>query len=114
MRDQPFRENADEIADLLKQYEDLRAGKKASFLEEESFEIIIESITGTLAAVSAPRKLSFTKKESGALITVEGFGSVSVARLCTVSRLGFINESFIVFLIVSGTVVSELYVIGSK
>ena len=42
MRDQPFRENADEIEDLLKQYEDLRAGKKASFLEEESFEIIIE------------------------------------------------------------------------
>jgi tetratricopeptide (TPR) repeat protein len=42
MRDHPFRENADEIDDLLKQYEDLRAGKKASFLEEESFEIIIE------------------------------------------------------------------------
>jgi tetratricopeptide (TPR) repeat protein len=42
MHDQPFRENADEIEDLIKQYEELRAGKKASFLEEESFEIIIE------------------------------------------------------------------------
>ncbi|MEO8711216.1 MAG: tetratricopeptide repeat protein [Parafilimonas sp.] len=42
MREHPFRENADEIEDLLKQYEDLRAGKKASFLEEESFEIIID------------------------------------------------------------------------
>ncbi|MBV9963783.1 MAG: tetratricopeptide repeat protein [Parafilimonas sp.] len=42
MHEHPFRENADEIEELLKQYEDLRAGKKAAFLEEESFEIIIE------------------------------------------------------------------------
>jgi len=42
MHEYPFRENADEIEDLLRQYEDLRAGRKASFLEEESFEIIIE------------------------------------------------------------------------
>jgi len=42
MHERPFRENADEIEDLLRQYEDLRAGKKSSFLEEESFEILIE------------------------------------------------------------------------
>ena len=42
MHEHSFRENADEIEDLLKQYEDLRAGKKSSFLEEESFELIIE------------------------------------------------------------------------
>jgi tetratricopeptide (TPR) repeat protein len=42
MHEYPFRENADEIEDLLRQYEDLRAGRKSSFLEEESFEIIIE------------------------------------------------------------------------
>jgi len=42
MHEHWFRENADEIEDLLKQYEDLRDGKKSSFLEEESFELIIE------------------------------------------------------------------------
>jgi tetratricopeptide (TPR) repeat protein len=42
MHEHSFRENADEIEDLLKQYEDLRAGKRASFLEEESFELLIE------------------------------------------------------------------------
>lgn len=42
MHDRPSRENADEIEDLLRQYEDLQAGKKSSFLEEESFEILIE------------------------------------------------------------------------
>ncbi len=42
MHDHPFRENADEIEELLLQYENLRAGKKSSFLEEECFEILIE------------------------------------------------------------------------
>jgi tetratricopeptide (TPR) repeat protein len=42
MHDRPFRGNTDEIDDLIRQYEDLRAGKKSSFLEEESFEILIE------------------------------------------------------------------------
>jgi len=42
MYERPFRENADEIEDLLRQYEDLRSGKKASFLEEESFEMLID------------------------------------------------------------------------
>ncbi len=42
MHDRPFRGNTDEIDDLIRQYEDLRAGRKSSFLEEESFEILIE------------------------------------------------------------------------
>lgn len=42
MYERPSRENADEIEDLIRQYEDLQAGKKSSFLEEESFEILIE------------------------------------------------------------------------
>jgi len=42
MHERPSRENADEIEDLIRQYEDLQAGKKSSFLEEESFEILIE------------------------------------------------------------------------
>ena len=42
MQEHPFRENADEIEELLSQYEDLRAGKKAFFLEEEAFQLIIE------------------------------------------------------------------------
>ena len=42
MHDRPFRENADEIEDLLQQYESLRSGRRSSFLEEESFEILIE------------------------------------------------------------------------
>ncbi len=42
MHERPFRENADEFDDLIRQYEDLRSGKKSSFLSEESFEILIE------------------------------------------------------------------------
>jgi tetratricopeptide (TPR) repeat protein len=42
MHNHSFRENADEIEDLLRQYEDLRSGKKSSFLDEEAFEMLIE------------------------------------------------------------------------
>ena len=42
MHEHSFSENADEIEELIKQYNDLRAGRKVSFLEEESFEILIE------------------------------------------------------------------------
>lgn len=42
MHEHSFRENANEINELLKQYEDLRNGKRHSFLEEEAFEIIID------------------------------------------------------------------------
>ncbi len=42
MHEHSFRENANEINELLKQYEDLRSGRRHIFLEEESFEIIID------------------------------------------------------------------------
>lgn len=41
MHEHSFSENADEMDDLIRQYEDLRSGKKSSFLDEESFEILI-------------------------------------------------------------------------
>ncbi len=41
MHEHSFSENADEMDDLIRQYEDLRSGKKSSFLEEESFETLI-------------------------------------------------------------------------
>src|SRR5690348_9753727 len=42
MKENPFREDNDELHELLKQYNNLRAGKSHSFLEEEAFERIIE------------------------------------------------------------------------
>jgi tetratricopeptide (TPR) repeat protein len=42
MRDNPFREDREELKELLKQYENLKAGRSHSFLEEEAFERIID------------------------------------------------------------------------
>src|SRR5690349_17996079 len=42
MRENPFREDNDELEKLLKQYNNLRAGKSHSFLEEDAFERIID------------------------------------------------------------------------
>jgi len=42
MHEQSFGQNAYEIEELLKQYEALRAGRNPSFLDEESFEVIID------------------------------------------------------------------------
>jgi tetratricopeptide (TPR) repeat protein len=42
MKDNPFWENREQIRELLKQYENLKNGRRHSFLEEEAFEKIIE------------------------------------------------------------------------
>ena len=42
MHEQSFSENANELEELLKQYEELRTGNRKAFLEEESFEMIID------------------------------------------------------------------------
>src|SRR5436189_4560455 len=42
MKENPYRENKDEINDLLKQYENLKTGRSHKFLDEEAFEKIIE------------------------------------------------------------------------
>ena len=42
MQDNPYRESQDELKELLRQYENLRNGRRHSFLEEESFERIID------------------------------------------------------------------------
>lgn len=42
MQENPSREDRDELKELLKQYQNLRAGKSHSFLEEEAFEKIID------------------------------------------------------------------------
>ncbi|HRP55988.1 tetratricopeptide repeat protein [Agriterribacter sp.] len=42
MQDNPYRNDRDEMRDLLRQFENLRAGKSHGFLEEESFEKIID------------------------------------------------------------------------
>lgn len=41
MKEQPYREDRDQIQELLKQFDNLRQGRSHSFLEEESFERII-------------------------------------------------------------------------
>ncbi|WP_152266650.1 tetratricopeptide repeat protein [Agriterribacter humi] len=42
MQDNPYRNDRDEMRDLLRQFENLRAGQSHGFLEEESFEKIID------------------------------------------------------------------------
>src|SRR6185312_9617391 len=42
MHEHSFSRNANDIKELLKQYEDLQCGKRKTFLEEEAFELIIE------------------------------------------------------------------------
>ena len=42
MRDNPYREDKDEIKELLAQYQNLKAGKSYRYLDEDSFERIID------------------------------------------------------------------------
>lgn len=42
MRDNPYREDREQLRELLKQYENLRNGRKTSYFEEDAFEKIIE------------------------------------------------------------------------
>ncbi len=42
MKENPYREDREEIRELLKRYENLRNGRQHSFIEEDSFEKIIE------------------------------------------------------------------------
>ncbi|RFM26130.1 tetratricopeptide repeat protein [Deminuibacter soli] len=42
MRENPFREDREELKELLKQYENLRSGRGHAFLEEDAFERIID------------------------------------------------------------------------
>src|ERR1051325_11222522 len=42
MKENPYRENKEELDELLRQYDDLKAGRSRNFLDEEGFEKIIE------------------------------------------------------------------------
>ena len=42
MKEQPYREEREELRELLKQFENLKHGRRHSFIEEESFEKIID------------------------------------------------------------------------
>ncbi|HEV8284242.1 MAG TPA: tetratricopeptide repeat protein [Chitinophagaceae bacterium] len=42
MKENPYRENREEIDELLKQYENLKTGRSHKFLDEEAFEKIVE------------------------------------------------------------------------
>src|ERR1700693_4867537 len=42
MKENPYRENREELDELLRQYDDLKAGRGHIFLDEEAFEKIIE------------------------------------------------------------------------
>jgi len=42
MRDHSFRQDREELKELLRQYDNMKAGRRHSFLEEESFERIID------------------------------------------------------------------------
>jgi len=42
MKENPYRENKEELSELLKQYENLKTGRSHKFLDEEAFEKIVE------------------------------------------------------------------------
>src|SRR5215467_7388687 len=42
MKENPYRENKDEINELLRQYDNLKTGRSHKFLDEEAFENIVE------------------------------------------------------------------------
>ena len=42
MREQPFHSDKEEMRELVKQFQNLKAGRSHSFLDEESFEKIID------------------------------------------------------------------------
>ncbi|MBZ4106125.1 hypothetical protein JYG43_23735, partial [Escherichia fergusonii] len=42
MRENPYREDREELKELLRQYQNLKQGRSHSFLEEEAFERIID------------------------------------------------------------------------
>src|ERR1700748_2657099 len=47
MQENPYHQDREEIKELLKQYQDLRSGRRHSFLEEEAFERIIDYFDDT-------------------------------------------------------------------
>ncbi len=42
MKDNPYRQERDEMKELLRQYNNFKSGKKFSFIEEESFQRLID------------------------------------------------------------------------
>jgi len=42
MKDNPYRQDKEEIRELVRQFENLKAGRSHTFLDEESFEKIID------------------------------------------------------------------------
>ena len=42
MKENPYRQDREEIKELLLQYNNFKSGKKFSFIEEESFERIVD------------------------------------------------------------------------
>ncbi len=42
MKDNPYREDREQLKELLKKYEDLKSGRQHSFIEEDSFEKVID------------------------------------------------------------------------
>src|SRR5206468_12974590 len=42
MKENPYRQDNEELKELLKQYQNLKCGRSHSYLEEESFERIID------------------------------------------------------------------------
>src|SRR5580698_10170733 len=47
MQENPYHQDREEMKDLLKQYQDLKSGRRHSFLEEEAFERIIDYFDDT-------------------------------------------------------------------
>src|ERR1700742_512512 len=53
MQENPYHQDREEIKELLKQYQDLKNGKRHSFLEEEAFERIIDYYDDTEDLIQA-------------------------------------------------------------
>ena len=53
MQENPYHQDREEMKELLKQYQDLRSGRRHSFLEEEAFERIIDYFDDTEDLIQA-------------------------------------------------------------
>src|ERR1051325_5919728 len=53
MQENPYHQDREEMKELLKQYQDLKSGRRHSFMEEEAFERIIDYFDDTEDLIQA-------------------------------------------------------------
>ena len=63
MKENPYRQDRDEMKELLLQYNNFKSGKKFSFIEEDSFERIIDYFDETDDIPSAVEAVNYAVEQ---------------------------------------------------